>query len=494
MLDLIELKLLRADPSARYNIEELCEKLKKLSNSAEGDIKSLKKHSRDTDPIVMKALKKIEEEALIQRSSEPKINLLQQPLLQVNPRERASMQINKEELIRQKPLGQTAHRKQILEEKLENCDVMKINDTPLPSGIHNGDYTQSPTDATSSKELPYNGREVKPIHPDLRAPGQDQSDRGHQTPSGPPKHGLSSFPATPPSTNHRKWASDAGSASPSDDRLGTTSHAPLFSTDSPTSSNLRKPVLHLTTPVSPLDRYSGKIAQSIDAPSPPSTSEEKRPMFQNFNHTPSSVSTPENTAHMAKSHAHIHEQSAIGRGLGDQNPYIPENLLHHKIGTGDVPVTNDTSLMKSAIDDKRIQVPTIGVPSTSEHAEIGPSIMLSQSKDSESPQNQSAVSQSSSHAHEKQLVEEDHTPHTYNLSGSNIPILLTLPPTVLSLPYDICLRRKDLDEQTTKGLAMFTKVKGSLGIETRARDSSLIETFSDPRELVRSIQRFRIFN
>jgi hypothetical protein len=223
VLDLIELKLLRADPSARYNIEELCEKLKKLSNSAEGDIKSLKKHSRDTDPIVMKALKKIEEEALIQRSSEPKINLLQQPLLQVNPRERASMQINKEELIRQKPLGQTAHRKQILEEKLENCDVMKINDTPLPSGIHNGDYTQSPTDATSSKELPYNGREVKPIHPDLRAPGQDQSDRGHQTPSGPPKHGLSSFPATPPSTNHRKWASDAGSASPSDDRLGTTS-------------------------------------------------------------------------------------------------------------------------------------------------------------------------------------------------------------------------------------------------------------------------------
>ena len=154
VLDMIEHRLLRADSSARYNIGELCEKLKRLSDSAEGDIKSLRKHSRETDPIVMIALKKIEEEALIQRSSEPKINLLQQPLLQVNPRERASMQINKGKLIKNKPLGQTAHRKQILEIKiLENQEISE-------SLFHGGATTESPIDDTSLTQLQFSDRKI----------------------------------------------------------------------------------------------------------------------------------------------------------------------------------------------------------------------------------------------------------------------------------------------------------------------------------------------
>jgi hypothetical protein len=144
VLTLIENKLLRAEPVARHTVEELCEKLQELSDWAEYKIKTLRKYSRDTDPLVMRALSSIEEEAQIQRFSEPKVNLLQQPLLPVNPRERASMAINKEEMIRQKPLGQTAHRKQILDEKLEVCYGRQAHDeAPLVNGVHNGAVTDS---------------------------------------------------------------------------------------------------------------------------------------------------------------------------------------------------------------------------------------------------------------------------------------------------------------------------------------------------------------
>ena len=120
VLALIESKLLLAEPAARHTMGELCEKLKELSDWAEHKIKNLRKHSRDIDPQVMKALSNIEEEAQIQRTSEPKTGLLQQPLSQVNYRDRASMQINKEEMIRNKPLGQTAHRRRILRERLDD--------------------------------------------------------------------------------------------------------------------------------------------------------------------------------------------------------------------------------------------------------------------------------------------------------------------------------------------------------------------------------------
>ncbi|CAN9212070.1 unnamed protein product [Alternaria alternata] len=69
VLSLIESKLLKADPAARYNMVELCGKLHELSESAEYKIRSLNKRSRDADPTIMKALLKMEERAMIQRSS-----------------------------------------------------------------------------------------------------------------------------------------------------------------------------------------------------------------------------------------------------------------------------------------------------------------------------------------------------------------------------------------------------------------------------------------
>jgi len=135
VLALIENKLLRTDPSERHNLEELCMQLQKLSDWAQHKIQSLGKHSRDTDPLITRALASIEEEALFQSQSYQRLIHLQPNPSQVNTRERAYMQINKEEIIRAKPLGQTAHRLQVLRKKLGDYHAVPLNDEPLVENL-----------------------------------------------------------------------------------------------------------------------------------------------------------------------------------------------------------------------------------------------------------------------------------------------------------------------------------------------------------------------
>ncbi|CAN9426566.1 unnamed protein product [Alternaria alternata] len=154
VLDLIEHKLLRADPAVRHTMGDLCVKLEELSNAAERRIQTLPKLSSDIDPVTTMALYKIEEEAQFQRWSESKDKLSQPFFPRVNPRERASMQINKDELMRNKPRGQTAHRKQILEIKiLENQEISE-------SVYHGGATTESPIDDTSLTQLRFPDRKI----------------------------------------------------------------------------------------------------------------------------------------------------------------------------------------------------------------------------------------------------------------------------------------------------------------------------------------------
>ncbi|KAI4609546.1 hypothetical protein J4E83_008716 [Alternaria metachromatica] len=147
VLTLIEDKLLRAEPAARSNLEELCGKLQDLSEFAERKIQSLEKFSRDVDPVLMAALSSIEEEAQIQRSTGSKLNLSQQSWYQLNPRAQLSMRMNKEEMIQNQSFGQTAHRKQILEEKLKDFYDKQVNNGPQTvQAVHNSAVTQSLVD------------------------------------------------------------------------------------------------------------------------------------------------------------------------------------------------------------------------------------------------------------------------------------------------------------------------------------------------------------
>ena len=453
VLDLIEHKLLRGDPTARCNIEELCEKLEKLSNNAEREIKSLKKHSKDTDPMVMRALKRIEEEALVQRSSEPKTNLLQQPLLQVNPRERASMQISKEELIRQKPLGQTAHRKQILEQKLENFDVMKTDDMPLSSGVHNGDYTHSPTGSMHSEELPYSGRGVKPVNPRIQVPNEVGSSRSHHTPNSPPQHGTSNLPVTPPPSDHHRKTISAATGRYNDSLPAVNSSGSSSDLGSHTNHSSTKRKLQILTTDSPLAKFSTEPAQSNGGLKLPFSYNDDT-TFQNINDYPPSLDMVRQSTYPESPPSHTRNQSVFELDVTDR-------LDHGRMGKASM--VSATSPIDSPLEGKRLSEKVAGNSNTLDGVTTsGLTITVSDSEGTQLQQDQP-------------------------MTPRNDRFLLPLPQTALQLPYDICHKRKMLDERVAKGLFKgIAKLKGTLGAETRTRDASLIDTFSNQRELVSS--------
>jgi hypothetical protein len=79
---------------------------------------------------------------------------------------------------------------------------------------------------------------------------------------------------------------------------------------------------------------------------------------------------------------------------------------------------------------------------------------------------------------EKQAVGHQHGLSTLDIGR---PMACSLPSSVYDLPFDVCRRRKELDQEVTSS---FGKLKGKFGIESKARDASLAETFRQQRELV----------
>jgi hypothetical protein len=485
VLTLIENKLLRAEPVARHTVEELCEKLQELSDWAEYKIKTLRKYSRDTDPLVMRALSSIEEEAQIQRFSEPKVNLLQQPLLPVNPRERASMAINKEEMIRQKPLGQTAHRKQILDEKLEVCYGRQAHDeAPLVNGVHNGAVTDSPTASTPPKAPDFSGRQNKPRNPQFQLPDSGRSDSGPKTPYGGPSRTRHDHPATPPSSNRQYRFADVGNSQHDDDSLVSNSHDIPVDVSSHVDSNLGRPTLKISTVESPSTRYSTTPALSKFNPyllSSPTEGENKR---QNFD------PTTEKEICATKSPELASVESGIERDIENKLTVSIRSPVDRQSQKGKAPVIFDTSPTSSVIDQRRVYELN---EERQNRAEVvgrsGPLITLSQLIGDQSPQHQPETPDVTTQGHEKQFLRT----HASATSQDDLP--RPLPLSALDLPYDICLKRKEMDQQVSKGLTKgIAKVKGNLGIETRPRAASLVETFSDPREIVSSLREYPVPN
>jgi hypothetical protein len=470
---MIETKLLQADPAARYNMKKLCKKLEDLSSWAEYKIKSLEKHSRDPDAMVMRALSAIEDEASTQKSSEHKLDLLPQPLLQVNPRERASMQINKEEMIRNKPLGQTTHRKEILDKKLEGCHVMKTVAEPLTNNDgHFGAVTDSPTDSTLPNDLQFPGRQLKPSNPEFSSNYQGQPSGGPHTPLKPQPL------ATPPSSNQRNKTSISGPGGYSDNHYSPESNdvwldfgpAPRCIPDpaeiNPTSSHRPEmPNLQISTTDSPTGRYSTGFIPPSGVPEISFTSE-KNPFLQDAMLPPSSVIRSTKTESTAKFPPHTPMQSSL------------ESNVEEKVST--VSVSNPVG---SPLDSQRVLDPIVDTSSPVElDTTAGPPMISSHLRDTWSSQESPETPRPSTYDPDKQAVER-----TSQEPDDSFP--QELPQSALFLPYDICVKRRNLEEQVPKGISKgFARIKGSFGIETRTRDSSLIETFSAQRELVSLLQ------
>lgn len=110
----------------------------------------------------------------------------------------------------------------------------------------------------------------------------------------------------------------------------------------------------------------------------------------------------------------------------------------------------------------------------------GPSINVSHPQDTSNVHSQLDTPQPGIHIYEKQAVDNPFQP--------------PLPVSALDLTYDICIRRKVLNEHVSKGIAKgIEKMKGRFGMETMAPDASLkATTFSNPRELVSLLQLFYV--
>ncbi|KAH6866648.1 hypothetical protein BKA58DRAFT_441646 [Alternaria rosae] len=478
VLDLTESKLLRGDAAARCNLGELCKKLRELSGYAEFKIKGLEKVSKDTDPAVMKALSSIENEAQLQISSEPRANLLQQPLLQVNPRERASMQINKKSLIKNKPLGQTAHRKEILEKKLEACYGIKLDDEPpLAEGNHNGAVTHSPTESTFSKELEITVRKIKPRNPQLRT-DQGHADTDPQIPNGTHTYTTSKHPATPPPSCRRQnktsghgighYEEEAFTSYPPGNPVDIGSHA---------SSNLGRPTLQILTPESPSAKYSARFTQPKGALNQLSASADREYMMHDSD-IMAGMAGKEVYTTKSPSRTPIHV-GIVGDAEIKNVPFMRDSM-NRQVYQEKSSVMFDTSPTSPSFDDRQVDESNVGASSfTQAVGNSRPSIIVSRTGDTQLSQYESAAPNSTTHVSDKQALYIPTSPTFHD--GS----LLPLPQSALILPYDICLKRKGMDAQVSKGIAKsIAKVKGKFGFETRMRDASLAETFSDPRELV----------
>ena len=451
VLGMIESRLLRANPATRFSLEELCVELQELSDWAQHKIQKLPRCSKDTDSLVMRALSSIEEEAQIQRTSEPKNNLLQPPLAQVNPRERASMQVKMEEMIRNKPLGQTAHRMQILEEKLGDCHDQEVNSEPLlVNAVHNGAVTESPIDSTPQKELQLGGRQIRPRNPQFKAYAQRLSDLEPQTPNGVHTSRQSERPATPPSSSSRRnKVPGPGTGPHSDDSFPAKSHGDFFEAGVPVNGKSGRLNLNIPQADSPSPMYCSNFMaekETYATGSPPLT--------------PINIARERNSNHNATSSM--------------------DNVVDRESHKGDAPAVFNTLPTNPSFDDKFVEELKIGASGTTETVgNSGPSIIVTPTGGAQFSHYQPATPSSSTHVPEKEALHNLTSSTSYETSD------LPLPRSALELPYDICLKRKAMEEQVSKGVAKgIEKLKGTFGFETRSRDASIKDTFIDPRELV----------
>jgi hypothetical protein len=474
VLDLVEYKLL-TEPSLRLDLEELCEKLHRLSKSASQEIESLKKPSRDTDAAVLIALLKIEEQAQSQRSSEPKTTPFQQQsavatgVSRANPVQRASMQIQKERLIKSKPLGQTAYRMEILESELKTNRIIKEVDERTVSGEHNGATTDSPTDLTPSKDDPFTDRQTKPRNPELLNLSQangtrlgNAAARVHAPRATRADAATTSFhrPSNSPS-DHLKTSNAV--------HFAKNEHLTQFYDHSDNSpESLESARTTIRAPDSPSARLSTSHGKSSAAPT--YNTKSPRPVSEY-----PSVSTygVGNSSPFATSPPHTPTNNTAGPSMPLKSlPGIDHNQAHDNAPRLAYPSPAD-----SHFGDKRVYEPGVGATNLAEMVSMQNfSITVS---DSAEQREQMGTVYSEKHGSEKETVEDQHTNNVYEVEST---CLQPLPPSALDLPYDICGKRRDLDEQVTKGFG--AKWKGKIGIETRARDASLLDTFSEPRELV----------
>jgi hypothetical protein len=183
----------------------------------------------------------------------------------------------------------------------------------------------------------------------------------------------------------------------------------------------------------------------------------------------------------------------MGLEVGIQGFSSGDHFKNHQGYREKSSVVSNTLPMGSPFNEKHVTEQLIGnpeVPSQDQNfGRPGLSITVSHPDNDKLLYEQQVITHSSGYIHEMQAAHDEHTFTRSNPSGS---FQLPLPILASDLPFDICVKRQEMDEQVSKKfLKGLARVKSGLGIETRAPDASLVETFSNSRELV---SLFRLFS
>jgi hypothetical protein len=172
VLDLIENNMLQTETSNRMGLEQLCKRLQDILSSANTNLINLGEHSRLTDPSVLKALLAIEVMAQAEKSSKRETTSLTAHVDALTPLQRATMQFEKGDMSKTRPLGQTPYRREILKQELGANPGTQTDVQSSAGEVHNGSLTDSPTPFLSPEDTltitPLDLRKKRPIKPDRR--------------------------------------------------------------------------------------------------------------------------------------------------------------------------------------------------------------------------------------------------------------------------------------------------------------------------------------
>ncbi|RYN24089.1 hypothetical protein AA0112_g9043 [Alternaria arborescens] len=477
VLDLVELKMLQADTRNRIHTDDLCIEFESLLESATTAISKLRTNSKDTDDIVLRALLNVEQVAQTQRSSEQTINPLQQRLnttadvAPLDPRQRASLQIHKEERRKSRLLGQTPFRREILERELRSrsSTITEENDTSNKD-LHSGDTTESPIQETSfDNAYPplgisngvTRGSGGASVHYD---PADDQNLRSPHTSSTSPLRSKY-VSRSPVDVSH-----EIGRA-----RLFDSDHTEIPNNSGNQMRSLQsagrengahtKPTHYATDP----SRSQKHMELSVLDPSGPSSAL-------------ASVSRSDDPSKRGIQAADLSQIANSQTHYGASNDFSQYDHHADTHGFGSGSVSRDVLLVQTPMPNHQTRGARYDPPNQIESVHEMP---LKSSPDIGDTKH--SIPNPTSPLTNTPLrglrILGDPALSVYSQYGHVTPTNCEkIPFDVYDLPYDICRQRKILERETPKGVR--ARLKGKFGLEVRKPDSDLAPIFSVARDLV----------
>jgi hypothetical protein len=475
VLELVENNMLQKEAPNRLKSGELCKRLEDIIGRASAKVDELEEHSRLTDPSVLEALLAIEKLAQVEKNNKRTTSTpLAVDVNALNPVQRATMQIEKGDLSKSRPLGQTPYRREILEQQLRVNNLVQHDHENFTGASYHGDLTDSPTPFLPLGDIlavpPLNLAKQKPIHPNRREV-TFEADATTTTETGPtssrsPNAETKSILVPQAKHNLNVAGSDQQDHSGFPQRVfhpieripeshsesTTASHGHTNFPSGP-SSTASHPAFSIETERNP--HGSTRItfpAPSIVSPSTPVEFGNNETIGLYHQHTPYDA---------------IPSSSGASPTINDMGRRWPEDGTHRLAESQQL---HDKSQWH--VEGPAHSAPTQPArPSSYRGYSSNHQPLASGISELAAPMTVPGRYQFQSDRDEKQ-------PMTASESLRRDP----LPQSVDGLPYDICHVRTELDHHTPKGKRAL--VKSLFGKEERRTDQVLAETYGHRREIV----------